>query len=168
VGIKEFFQTQFNKFGWQGKQNKEAESLQSQQLNSVENYNPNERTISTTIDCYVTGEYIGSDGKSIKIRQRYSIPIKYSRSTLNEVMQELRQKIQDEFAKNYPELPITEVFVPLLTPQTAYETISFYRGSKYWKLLLKRNLEPSEAKVDEDVKYKARKIIKRYGQSRQP
>jgi hypothetical protein len=163
LGFLDFINRNFYKFNWIGRQQKQGDSTSIKPLPSVENVKQGERSISTTVDCYVSGEYVTKDGKTFKIRQRYSIAIKYSRSTLNEVMQRLRNAIQSEFTATYSGdgFQISDVFVPLLTAPTAYQTVEFYRGSKYWRLLLKRNVE--EVKFEEDVPYRAKKLIRRYG-----
>ncbi len=128
---------------------------------------PGERKIDTTVDCYVTGQYIDSKGKLFSIKQRYSIRIVYSTSTMHEVMQELRARLVSEFEVKYSQFDfnVTDVFIPEMISLSPVMPEEEYRGRRLWKLVtrIERRSYGEEMRSAREI-FRGRRIgiIRRY------
>jgi hypothetical protein len=98
--------------------------------------------ISTSIDCYVSGEYVSGKGQRMAVIQRYSIFVSYGQDTQAATMQQVRARISQDFSERYGgTFNVAHVHVPdLLTPQRAptADAEQFYRGSEEWRLRIAR------------------------------
>jgi hypothetical protein len=105
-----------NTVGWRGTPNRRyAEPAKEQQSQVIDNSNPYSSNIRTSIDCYISGAYVTSDGKSFEITQRYSIFVAYNRQTQLATMQQVRNRIISDFEQKYGNsFNITQVYVPNL------------------------------------------------------
>ena len=56
-----------------------------------------EQAITTTIDCYVSGEYIDTRGRSVRFGMRFRVSIKYSYSTVRQLRTQLHKILANEF-----------------------------------------------------------------------
>jgi len=94
--------------------------------------------ISSSLDCYISGIYMTRVGhpKTVEIKKRYSINVKYSNSTLMSTINEARNEIQREFKKQYPKFQITSVFIPELSPIVPVQPLMFQQGSRMYKDLM--------------------------------
>ena len=59
----------------------------------IDNSMPGQSPVRTSVDCYVSGQYVGRDGKIIEVTQRYTIFVSYSKSTQLQTMSEVRSRI---------------------------------------------------------------------------
>lgn len=100
------------------------------------------KTISTSIDCYVSGEYVSQKGQRMAVIQRYSIFVRYGPDTQAATMQQVRARISQDFSEKYgAQFNVANVHVPdLLTPVQAptAEAEQFYRGSEEWRMRIAR------------------------------
>lgn len=98
--------------------------------------------ISTSIDCYVSGEYVSRSGSRMAVIQRYSIFVSYGQDTQAATMQQVRARISQDFSAKYgATFNVAHVHVPdLLTPLRAptADAEQFYRGSEEWRLRIAR------------------------------
>ena len=93
--FNEWVDSHWEMFTWTGpKKAPYGELIRPSTLPSVDYANPREKEITTTIDCFCTGTYIDQRGKMFTIRQRYSIEITYSNSTIIETMKDRRGKVR--------------------------------------------------------------------------
>ena len=138
-------------------------SVDEEEIPSIERTKDGERIIETTVDCYVAGQYTDDRGRTFEVKQRYSINVRYSRSTLAEVMEELKRQIRDRFERKYSnyDCTVSEVFSPdLIAPRYA-SPLEMYRGRHLWKLLTRVDMRkmPSAQRAGRE---RARGLIKRY------
>lgn len=97
--------------------------------------------VNTSVDCYVSGSYTSKDGKTIDVKQRYTIFVSYNRDTQKQAMDEVRKRIIADFTTNFSEFSITDVFIPeskFITPlgdSGKTEEAEFYYGSEMFKQL---------------------------------
>ena len=139
--IKEIAQT----VSFQGSpSSKQAELRPKMDLPVIDNSDPVSRraNISTSIDCFVAGEYVGGKGQRLQVTQRYTIFVSYSAQTQVRTMQEVRTRIMSDFQGHFGQFNITTVYVPnLVTPQIPIgpEDEAFYHGSALWKTRISRS-----------------------------
>lgn len=114
--------------------------------------------ISTSIDCYVSGEYVSRKGQRMVVVQRYSIFVSYGQSTQAQTMQQVRGRIVQDFSEKYGmQFNVANVHVPdLLTPERAptADAEQFYRGSEEWRLRIARasfDIGTERSKVTKNV-----------------
>lgn len=129
-----------------------------------------ENSITTRIDCYISGSYIGNDGKSLEIKQRYTIYIAYSASTQRMAMERVRSIIMQDFESNFPQFSVQDVFIPeekFITPlgkEGRVESEEFYYGTDLFKRLARRDIAQYKLRTERDI-YRSRttQIRKKYG-----
>lgn len=153
-------------FSWNN--NKKApigEALRSSEVPELDYSGLKEKQISTTIDCYVTGTYLTDNGKIFTIRQRYSVPIKYSNSTIIEAMQRAKSSIVEKFQNENDAFNITDVFIPELKPDmNTYAPMYMYSGGKLWRMQTRVEMGRFKLGVHKDIyKSNAQRLIKQYG-----
>ena len=130
--------------GWKGtSSNRTAEPQVNRNLPVIDNGTGSAgKTISTSIDCYVSGEYVSRKGQRMAVIQRYSIFVRYGPDTQAATMQQVRGRISQDFSEKYgAQFNVAHVHVPdLLTPVEAptAEAEQFYRGSEEWRLRIAR------------------------------
>src|SRR3990172_9952852 len=91
VAFNDWIKTHFEMYSWSGgKKTPFGDNLRGSYLPSVDYSDDKEKPITTTIDIYVTGTYVTQKGKIFTIRERYSIEITYSNSTIIEAMSRVR------------------------------------------------------------------------------
>lgn len=134
--IKEIAQSS----GWQGGASRKfAEPGPVRTLPVIDNTDPTAANVRTSIDCYVSGQYIGRNGKSFDIRQRYTIFVSYGSRTHVQTMSQVRDAIVNDFSSKYgSQFNVANVYVPALIAPTQQaqgvkkgksEPIEFYLGS---------------------------------------
>jgi hypothetical protein len=139
--IKEIAQTT----GFRGAAgNRQAEAQRRTDLPVIDNSDPTSRraNISTSVDCFVAGEYVGAKGQRMQITQRYTIFVSYSQQTQAVTMQQVRTRIAQDFQTRFNQFNMTTVHVPdLFAPVRAPEPEAeqFYRGSEEWRLRIARS-----------------------------
>jgi len=106
----------------------------------VDNALPTRSNVRTSVDCYVSGQYVNSTGKIIEVNQRYSIFVSYTRETQMQTMKQIRDRITGDFQEKYGTgFNITNAFVPGLPVPKEQEIegigeggvgqLEMYRGS---------------------------------------
>jgi hypothetical protein len=89
--------------------------------------------VSTSIDMYVSGQYIGRKGQQLEVFQRYQVFVRYDASTQRSTMNQLRDQIMRDFSTRYGEFNISATFVPeLASPPAPAQDQGFYRGGQVW------------------------------------
>jgi hypothetical protein len=105
-------------------------------LPPIDNGNPlrKQGNVSTSIDCYVAGTYVGKRGQRHEVVQRYSIYASYNAETQQQTMVMVRNRISEDFARKFSQLMISTVFVPEFQPAPSAEVqpLEFYAGSQAW------------------------------------
>ena len=152
--------------GWRGdSHNKTAEPGTVTSLPVVDNTDPRGKNIRTSIDCYVTGTYIGKKGQSFEVKQRYTIFVSYSSNTQQETMQQARNELVKDFSSRYGKtFNVRDIFIPDFKPAPEEAApIEMYRGSTTFK-----NRFPSRSQYDIDtervmMKTNTANIKRRYG-----
>ena len=150
-----------------------AEPSSVRTLPVIDNSLPNGKNIRTSVDCYVSGQYVQRNGKSLSVTQRYSIFVSYGRETQVNTLKEVRERVASDFQERYGgTFNITTVFVPdLKTPVDVPlygEDIGLYGGSALFKRQLgnyeKMRLEVGTERLKDRMNVQS--IRRRYGYSR--
>lgn len=152
-----------------------AEPAHVRTLPVIDNSLPYVSNVRTSVDCYVSGQYVQRNGQVIEVTQRYSIFISYNKTTHYQTMQHLQERIASDFQARYgAAFNITTVYVPDLPApindnvpgvQPGQEMpIEFYTGSR----LFKDQHEYQKLRLDigkEHIKEKTniQNLRKRYG-----
>jgi hypothetical protein len=152
-----------------GKYHKFAE-LDLNQKYSVDHSGGQKNSVYTSVDCYISGTYTTNDGKVSEIRQRYTVYVAYNRETQRLAMNEVRQRMVEDFAANYPEFRVADVFIPeakFITPmgnEGLVENVSFYHGSELFKAMSRIDVAQYKIQTERDIyRNNVRNIKKRYG-----
>lgn len=177
MGIGDFLKENYNRYNWIGSTRaRQGERQRVKELRSIDLSRRGEPTIRTTIDCYLTGSYIQRTGKSSKqgrqitFRQRYSISIRYSTSTANQIYSEVRQEIIRSFESQFAGtgVQINDVFVPTLGEPTEPSPVQLYTGGRMWKLVTRTELKRRELTTADAIhKANIRGIIRKYSRIRE-
>ena len=127
-------------------------------------------SVVTSVDCYVSGTYTGNDGKSVEIKQRYTVYVSYNRDTQQQAMLNTKQRIMDDFNGNFPQFRISDVFIPdakfikPLGSDGLVEDASFYQGSDMFKAMSRIDVAQYKMQVEKDIYTRnIKNIKKRYG-----
>jgi hypothetical protein len=104
--------------------------------------------VSTSIDCYVAGTYVTGSGKRMEVMQRYTIFVKYSNATQLQTMQQVRNRIAQDFSRRYGQFLVSTVHVPQLRDvaphasstgvQSPESVDAFYGGRDAWAMRIMR------------------------------
>ena len=162
----------FFMFSWTGpKKAPYGELLRPITLPPMDYSSDREKTITTTIDCFVTGQYVDNRGKLFTIRERYKISVSYSNSTIIETMMRVRQMLIMKFTEENPSFSVSEVFVPDLYPDMTsrrlMQPIFSYKGGKIWKYLTRIEEGKLVLGIEKDIyKSRAEAIIAKYSLKR--
>lgn len=118
-----------------------AEPREVRNLAVIDNTQPRRPAIRTSVDCYVSGQYVQQNGKIIEVTQRYSIFVGYSSQTQAQTMNELRSRIVMDFESKYgTTFNITTIHVPGLPVPAEREEVGeeqMYRGSSLFREMTK-------------------------------
>lgn len=88
--------------GFRGNPNyREAEVAPERNLSTIDNSTPGAPNVNTSVDCYVSGEYVGKGGKTLAVRQRYTIFVSYSKATQAQTLGQVRSEITKHFQSKY-------------------------------------------------------------------
>jgi len=169
--LYDWINSKWDMFQWSGtKKAPFGEIVRPTSLPEIDYSDPKEKKITTTIDCYVTGHYLTTKGKIFTIRQRYSITISYSNSTIVETMARIKNLLMQKFQEDNPSFDIDEVFIPPLTPEfkTVAEPRYVYRGGRIFRYMTRVQEGKFMLGIQKDIyKSRAERIIKQYGLKRQ-
>jgi hypothetical protein len=137
---------------------------------SVDHSEGKKNSVYTSVDCYVSGSYAGNDGKSTEVKQRYTVYVSYNRETQKLAMNEVRQRIVDDFSHNYPEFRVADIFIPeakFITPlgdEGLVEDMQFYHGSDLFKAMSRIDVAQYKIQTERDIyRNNVKNIKKRYG-----
>ena len=135
-------------------------------LNTIDVSSPADRkTVSTSLDCYVAGEYIGRGGKSLEVRQRYQIFVKYGDSSQMQAMERVRNSIMDDFASRFGQFNITSVYVepvePVRVAPAPADSMQLYDGRDVWRTAIAR-ASFEIGTEEEKARYNISNIKRRY------
>jgi len=129
-----------NQVGFKGTPSHRTAEPKMAVLQSVNNSVPNQSNITTSVDCYVSGQYVQRNGKVIEVTQRYQIFVSYGQATQFATMDQVRNRIIQDFEGKYgksfnvvnthvPTLPVpTKPVLPGTTPGQSGD-IEMYAGS---------------------------------------
>lgn len=150
-------------------QHRITEPQKVQNLSIVDNSLPGKPTIRTSIDCYVSGQYIQKGGKMIEVTQRYTIFVSYSTQTLTATMSQARERIVGDFEARYGRtFNVSSVYVPgLPVPKDEREDrqpMELYGGSQLFKEMtryekMRYDIGTEKLKADTNI----RSVKSRYG-----
>jgi hypothetical protein len=136
--------------GFKGTANhKMAEPNDVRTLPPVDNTLPVGRNVRTSIDCYVSGQYVQKNGKIIEVKQRYTIFIGYNEQTLVQTMNDVRNRILSDFDGRYGKaFNVNNVYVPELSAPVPYaDPEQMYAGSGLWR----REVIPPHERMRYDI-----------------
>lgn len=112
----------------------------------IDNSDPTSPNLRTSIDCYVTGQYVGPKGKVLEVHQRYTLYVSYSKRTHAQTMAQARDRILADFQSKYGRnFNVANVYVPpLVVPQAdavvskgSVEDVGFYYGTGLFRGMTK-------------------------------
>lgn len=137
---------------------------------SIDHSGGKKNSVYTSVDCYVSGSYTGHDGKSTEVKQRYTVYVSYNRDTQQVAMNEVKQRIIDDFSNNYPEFRVSDIFIPeakFITPlgnEGLVEDMQFYYGSDLFKAMSRIDIAEYKIQTERDIyRNNVKNIKKRYG-----
>lgn len=113
------------------------------QVPVIDNSGPG-KNVTTSLDTYVAGEYIGRGGRRIEVTQRYTVFVSYGRGEQVRTMQQVRSQIMSDFARQYNQLNMTSVHIPELRPvevefpASGVGDVEFYERSTAFRDVIRR------------------------------
>ena len=130
---------------------------------------PNKANISTSVDCYVSGQYVSSNS-ILEVNFRFTIYVKYSANTVDEALAGVRWRVEQDFQREFPGFELTSVIIPkerfiIPTAKGAMtEDEFFYYGSNLYKQITQMEKARFDMRVHKDIYEKNTDIVKeRYG-----
>jgi len=84
-----------------GGQHKQADPPTERQLRVIDLADPGAPRVSTGVDAYVAGQYLGRNGKTIDVTQRYTVYVSYSARTQQQAVQQAREEVLKHFQEKY-------------------------------------------------------------------
>lgn len=125
-----------------------AEPSTVRTLPVIDNSNPYASNVRTSIDCYVSGQYVQRNGRILEVTQRYTIFIAYDRESQPATMQQVRDRVLSDFQDKYGgQFNVSSVFVPDMpvpratlvpgVPSGAQAPMEFYWGSQMFRDMTK-------------------------------
>lgn len=121
-----------------------------------------DKNVSTSIDCYVAGTYVGHKGQRLEVVQRYTIYVRYSADSQFATMQQIRARITDDFNARYGQFALSNVFVPELQVPVSADPEFLYSGRSMWASRIQRASYDIEGER-EKAGYNIEKIRRKYG-----
>ena len=112
ISIKEIA----NQTGFRGPvSHRRADPIDVRSLPVIDNADAFNKAVRTSVDCYVSGQYVQRNGRVLEVTQRYTIYVSYTKETQNETMQQVRDKIARDFQEKYGNnFNISNIYVPNL------------------------------------------------------
>ena len=156
-------------------QHKIAEPSSVSSLQSIDNSVQTQSNIRTSVDCYVSGQYVQRNGKIIEVTQRYTIFVAYSKETQMQTMTQVRSRIIQDFEARYGNaFNVSTVYVPQIpVPKTAVldgstpgdvQSAGFYKGTDMFREMTKyEKMRYDVGGEREKSTTNIRSIRKRYG-----
>jgi len=101
--------------GWHGTPNHRlAEPGSVRTLPVIDNTDPAGSNIRTSVDCYVSGQYVQRNGKILEVQQRYSVFVSYGKQTQMATVRQLQDRIASDFKSRYGNFNVATIYVPNL------------------------------------------------------
>jgi len=128
-----------------------------------------EKSISLSLDAYVSGQYVSRGGRSVEVMFRFNVYVRYSESTMQQAMSAVRAKLIEKFKKEFPGFDATTIFVDpnkwrVPKEPTPAEEVGFYKGTDYWRRLMGTEYARYEIKTRKAIyDTSVSNIKKRYG-----
>lgn len=92
-----------------------AEPQEVRNLPVIDNSDSFNKSIRTSVDCYVAGTYTQRNGRVMEVTQRYTIYVGYTSETQNITMTQVRDRIARDFQEKYGNnFNISNIYVPSL------------------------------------------------------
>jgi len=165
-----------NNVGFKGTpQHRIAEPSTVHTLPVVDNSVMTQSNVRTSVDCYVSGQYVHRTGKVIEVTQRYSIFVAYSKGTQMQTMAQIRDRITNDFHAKYgTSFNVTNAFVPGIpvpkdkelegTPRGEAGPLEMYRGSDMFREMTRYEKSRYEIGTQREMaKMNIKSIKDRYG-----
>lgn len=152
-------------FNFDAGKTKFAESNKSEILSPIDVSEDDKPSVNTSVDCYVSGQYVDSNGRITTIKQRYSIDITYSRASFRQVLTLLRQRIIQDFEKRYGDqgFSVTDVFIPDLIIPRDSPALKMFKGSDAWRVLTRKQiLDQNLSKEKQISQSRVRNVLRRF------
>jgi hypothetical protein len=144
--------------------------LQSAQQYSIDHSGGRKNSIYTSVDCYVSGTYTDKEGKTLEVIQRYTVYVAYNRDTQMTAMNETRQRIMQDFERNFPWARVSDVFIPEakfikpLGDGAMVQDEGFYYGSSLFRDMSRIDVARYKMSTERDIyKTNIKGIKRRYG-----
>ena len=135
-------------------------------LKPVDHSIPGMKNVSTSIDCYVYGQYVVRGGKTIDVHQRYTIFVTYNAQTHPDAMKELRETVLADFQTRYGSaFNITNVEIPPLpvpVKERKADSAVFYRGTDMFRSMTAHERARYDIKSQRDIAAKNIDSIRRH------
>jgi hypothetical protein len=79
----------------------------------IDNAEPSGPNVSTSVDCYVSGQYLGRNGQTIEVTQRYTVFAQYGKNTQAQTVNQIRDAIINDFNSRFGrQFNVANVYVP--------------------------------------------------------
>jgi hypothetical protein len=156
-----------------------AEPSSIRTLPVIDNSDPTSSNIRTSIDCYVSGQYVQKNGKRLEVTQRYSIYVSYGKNTQSMTMKQVKDRIASDFQSRYgTTFNITTIYAPDLpiprsksfggvAPGDAENPIFLYGGSRLFRSMTAYEKLRTDVGVEKTKStLNIQSIRKRYGYPR--
>lgn len=120
------------------------------------------RNVSTSIDCYVAGHYIGRKGQRLEVVQRYTLYVRYNPETQVATMQQVRSRIMEDFNARYGQFALSNIYVPELPAPVIAAPEYTYAGRDAWAARIRRASYEIGGER-EKTQFNIEKIRRKYG-----
>ena len=130
--------------GWKGTPaHRTAEPSTVRTLPVIDNSNRYASNVRTSVDCYVSGQYVQRNGRVLEVTQRYTIFVAYSKETQLSTMNQVRDRVLSDFQAKYggtfnvinvqvPQLPVPRSEqIPGVPPDK--DAMQLYGGSELFQ-----------------------------------
>lgn len=112
ISIKEIA----NQTGFRGPiSHRRAEPMDVRTLPVIDNADSFNKSVRTSVDCYVSGQYVQRNGRVLEVTQRYTVYVSYTKESQYGTMQQVRDRIARDFQEKYGNnFNISNIYVPTL------------------------------------------------------
>jgi hypothetical protein len=140
-----------------------AQPPEVRDLPVIDNGDPvqSDKNVSTSVDCYVAGHYIGGKGQRLEVVQRYTIYVRYSADSQFQTMQQIRSRIMDDFNARYGQFALSNIYVPELQAPVSAMPEFTYAGRDAWSARIQRASYDIQGEREKS-RYNIEKIRRRY------
>ena len=158
----------FKKYRFTGPRNNRSTDQPEKEI-IIDYSESGEKSVALSLDCYVSGQYVGRKGEVIEARFRFTTYVKYSESTLKPAMEGVRHRITEEFKKEFPSFEPSIIFVDEskwvhIPERTRAEDMGFYQGGELYKRITGSEIARYEIESRKEIYKTSVDIVKkRYG-----